>query len=69
MSNDNTAKPTAVEGWPTWANFRALDSDGTWWFYENEPSCEGGVWDAPGRLERDWMALRVEPILERRHDA
>lgn len=58
----DAAKPK----WPSWAKFRALDSDGSWWFYENEPNYEAGVWDATGRIERDWMAPRIEPILERR---
>ena len=52
--------------WPEWARFRAMDDNGDWYFYENEPVLDCGVWTANGRLVRDWEAQRLEPILERR---
>lgn len=30
-----SAKP--VSDWPEWANYKAMDYGGSWWFYELEP--------------------------------
>ncbi len=39
--------PTLENG-PAWANYLAQDSDGVWWYYEDEPTAitKMGSWDA-----------------------
>lgn len=29
---------------PEWANYVAMDSDGVWWWYRDEPYQEGEFW-------------------------
>jgi hypothetical protein len=53
---------------PEWANYLARDHDGSWWWYEHEPTLERGEWfpvksskfDLPHALED------VMPTLEQR---
>jgi hypothetical protein len=30
---------------PEWANYAAMDSDGSWWWYETKPRCLVDEWD------------------------
>lgn len=29
---------------PEWANWIAQDANGSWWYFEHEPSASGGCW-------------------------
>lgn len=53
------SKPSWVDR-PEWANWRAMDSDGEWWWFENEPKQLTFAWGMQGgRVEfagcgNDW---------------
>lgn len=34
---------------PEWANYIAMDEDGTWWWFENEPRKVGNGWNFGGQ--------------------
>jgi hypothetical protein len=34
---------------PKWAQYLAMDDDGDWYWFENEPKFKGCGWSAPGR--------------------
>jgi hypothetical protein len=36
---------------PEWARYAAMDSDGSHWWYENQPSYKDGFWAARGMFE------------------
>lgn len=42
-------KPT-WENAPAWANWLAMDRDGYWFWYENEPYPKGGSFRSHGRI-------------------
>jgi hypothetical protein len=52
---------------PKWANYIAMDEDGTWWWFENEPHKTGNGWDY-GDISRLASAegLDWQETLERR---
>lgn len=38
---------------PEWANYRAMDACGAWWWYENEPTNGDDSWNTPtGEYQR-----------------
>ena len=38
---------------PAWANYAAMDKDGEWYWYENEPTPAAGLWVADPGSEFD----------------
>ena len=34
---------------PSWANFMAMDEDGSWWWFETEPRKAGNGWNFGGK--------------------
>jgi hypothetical protein len=36
---------------PAWAEFLACDLTGVWYWYDEEPTAGGYVWDVPSQLE------------------
>ncbi len=34
---------------PEWANWLAMDGDGTWWWYDLEPELEADYWISKGK--------------------
>ena len=51
---------------PEWANYLAMDDDGSWWWYELEPNIDRGEFYSDGAYE---MALITGPHLIKRHPA
>jgi hypothetical protein len=51
---------------PKWANWLAMDGDGQWWWYEDEPKLEDDIYDSLGRVQRAWLKSHLSPTLERR---
>lgn len=45
----NSQKPSWKDA-PKWANFLAMDQDGTWFWYENEPL----------RMDNEWLSFSGE---------
>lgn len=39
------------ENAPIWANYTAMDDNGDWFWYENEPELDNGYWVATGKYE------------------
>lgn len=37
---------------PPWANYLAMDSDGSWYWYENEPVTSYGGWNVRGKHDQ-----------------
>lgn len=42
MNTNMTMKPTWWKDAPEWARYAAMDSDGKWWWYENDPNLVDG---------------------------
>jgi len=36
--------PVIACAWPAWAEYAAMDSSGTWYWYDEEPVASSGVW-------------------------
>lgn len=59
---------------PEWANYLAVDFDGIWWWFENEPYNEddsingdGGIWiPRGGMVEQAELSIDWEDSLEKR---
>ena len=41
---------------PEWANYLAMDEDGSWWWFENEPYTDGDAWCHDGG---DWQIADI----------
>jgi len=55
---------------PEWANYLAMDSDGSWWWLNNKPLLRNGAW-FPANCDTDRLELAdcvddLSPILEKR---
>lgn len=52
---------------PEWANYRAMDKDGSWWFYEKEPTSSYKVWCSPlGKIENIPLYNNWKSTLEKK---
>lgn len=40
------SKPSWVNA-PEWANYLAMDKDGSWWWFEVKPSLKSSSWEIP----------------------
>ena len=65
------AADSGAPAWPAWANWRAMDANGEWHFYEDRPVCLRSVWGAviggerlapPAPIAADWrQSLEQRP--------
>lgn len=54
----NFRKPTDKPTWetaPEWATHLAMDKDGSWCWFEEEPGMVGFYWMPTGRFKRIWI--------------
>ena len=51
---------------PEWANYLAMDSDGSWWWYAEEPTLDCGDWYPQPITNFDPVYADRKPTLEQR---
>ena len=47
---------------PEWANYLAMDTDSSWWWFEKQPYWDNGEWDEPSMTGRILSASRETVI-------
>jgi len=50
---------------PSWANYVAMDQDGSWWWHEFEPTPCGSTWGGGGRVHPVSFGAWRETMSER----
>jgi len=53
---------------PDWANYVARDADGCWYWFENKPELDRGVYFTHGKIMSIDLVNEFEPICEERPD-
>lgn len=49
------------ENAPEWANWLAMDYDGTWWWYSNLPKFDNGEWLPGSGTKCEIAVLETDP--------